>query len=60
MCAKRRRGLDEKSIEKRIAEGWGTGTKYEYKPWVTIQAIPSTGIAVRHSSWKHNRVVHLL
>ena len=60
MCAKRRRCLDEKLIEKRIAEGRGTGTKDEYKPWLTIQDVPSIGIAARHSSWKHNRVVHLL
>lgn len=60
MCAKRKRNLDEKSIEKRIAEGRGVGSKDEYKPWVTIQDVPSTGIAARHSSWKHNRVIHLL
>lgn len=60
MCAKRKRNLDEKSIKKRISEGRGQGSKDEYKPWVTIQDIPSTGIAARHSSWKNNRVVHLL
>lgn len=60
MCAKRKRGFDEKSIEKKVAEGRGKGQKDSYKPWASIQDIPSTGIAARHSSWKHNRVVHLL
>lgn len=40
--------------KKRTSEGKGQGTKDEYKPWVTIQDIPSTGIAARHSLEKKN------
>ncbi|MGU8987225.1 hypothetical protein ACV3V0_05870 [Clostridium perfringens] len=60
MCAKRKRIIDGNIVSKRIAEGRGKGEKSEYRPWTTIQDMSSLCIATRHSSWKHNVVLHLL
>lgn len=58
--AKRRRKLDETIIEKRIKEGRGQGSGANYKPWLTIQDVPSLGLATRILGWKTGRVHHLL
>ncbi|MED1678678.1 TnsA endonuclease N-terminal domain-containing protein [Bacillus subtilis] len=42
--AKRKRST---SIEKKIKEGRGQGIGIDYKPWVTIQDVPSLGRATR-------------
>ncbi len=35
------------NYEKRIKEGRGQGSGERYKPWITIQDVPSTGRATR-------------
>ncbi len=40
--AKRKRTLTDKLIEKRIKEGRGQGIGADYKPWLTVQDVPST------------------
>src|SRR5437868_15246520 len=58
--AKRRRKFDEAVIERRIKEGRGQGKGAHYKPWLTIQDVPSLGLATRILGWKTGRVHHLL
>lgn len=55
--AKRKRKID---IEKRIMEGRGTGRLNEYKPWLTIQDVPSEGRASRIKGIKTGRKHELL
>lgn len=47
--AKRSRKMD---IEKKIKDGSGAGTGIEYKPWLTIQDVPSTGRRTRFKGIK--------
>jgi len=58
--AKRRRLTTAKSIAQRIKEGRGAGEGAEYKPWLTIQDVPSRGRCHRIKGWRHGRVHHLL
>lgn len=58
--AKRKRFNDERSIQKRIAEGRGLGRLSEYNPWLHIQDVPSRGLVTRIKGWKTGRVHHLL
>jgi hypothetical protein len=55
--AKRKRKIN---IEKRIKEGRGTGRFNEYKPWLTIQDVPSKGRASRIKGIKTERKHELL
>jgi hypothetical protein len=43
--AKRKRKMDESVIERRIKEGRGQGRGKDYKPWLVVQDVPSTGLA---------------
>src|SRR5712692_6447858 len=57
--AKRKRKMDESVIERRIKEGRGQGRGKDYKPWLTVQDVPSIGLATRILGWKTGRVHHL-
>lgn len=57
---KRRRLATAKTIAQRIKEGRGANEGAEYKPWLTIQDVPSLGRVHRIKGWKHGRVHHLL
>ncbi|MGK7930873.1 MAG: TnsA endonuclease N-terminal domain-containing protein [Microcystaceae cyanobacterium] len=41
-------------------EGRGEGTGKNYKPWLTIQDVPSDGQSSRIKGWKTNRIHHLM
>ncbi|HDR4458244.1 TPA: heteromeric transposase endonuclease subunit TnsA [Bacillus cereus] len=53
--AKRKNDWTEKKIEKYIKEGRGQGELNNYKPWLTIQNVSSTGNSSRLMGWKTNR-----
>ncbi|CUB14167.1 Transposon Tn7 transposition protein TnsA [Bacillus cereus] len=53
--AKRKNDWTEKKIEKYIKEGRGQGELKNYKPWLTIQNVSSTGNSSRLMGWKTNR-----
>ncbi|AAT59890.1 possible transposase [[Bacillus thuringiensis] serovar konkukian str. 97-27] len=57
---KRKNDWTEKKIEKYIKEGRGEGEFNNYKPWLTIQNISSTGNSSRLKGWKTNRRHELL
>ncbi|MDR3564640.1 MAG: TnsA endonuclease N-terminal domain-containing protein [Negativicutes bacterium] len=58
--AKRQRGMTERKIVKWLKEGRGQGIGAEYKPWLTIQDVPSIGCASRIFGWKTNRIHHCM
>jgi hypothetical protein len=58
--AKRNRGTTTKKIEKWINEGRGQGEGVNYKPWLTIQDVPSKGVVSREKGWKSRRIHHLM
>lgn len=58
--AKRKRILSQKEIERRIKEGRGQGIVENYKPWLTIQDVPSKGRCSRIKGIKTNRQHELL
>lgn len=58
--AKRDRATTEEKIERRIREGRGRGYGVEYRPWLTIQDVPSQGLATRAQGWKTGREHHLM
>lgn len=53
--AKRKRELTKNRIEKLIKEGRGQGIGNEYKPWILVQDIPSSGRSTRLKGIKTNR-----
>lgn len=58
--AKRKYAFDEAKIERFHKEGRGEGHGADYKPWLTIHDIPSSGRCTRLSGWKTGRIHHLL
>ena len=58
--AKRNRTTDEDKIQKRIQHKRGEGRGANYLPWLTIQDVPSQGLATRIRGHKTNRIHHLL
>lgn len=58
--AKRNTGWTEEKIEKYKKEGRGKGELQNYKPWLRIQDVPSTGRSHRFKGWKTGRQHHLL
>ncbi len=58
--AKRRYGFDEDKLARFRKEGRGQGTGVNYKPWLTIQDVPSRGRTARPTGWKTGRLHHLL
>ena len=58
--AKRTNRWTEDKIVRYYVEGRGNGELSNYKPWLTIQDVPSTGRVHRLKGWKTNRIHHLL
>lgn len=58
--AKRKRSTTENVIKQRIKEGRGKGKLKEYKPWLNIQDVPSTGQVNRKTSWTTGREHQLM
>lgn len=58
--ARQRYGFDEAKIERYIKEGRGQGEGNTYKPWLTVQDVPSTGRSSRVRGWKTDRVHQFL
>lgn len=58
--SKRQTGWTEAKISRYIKEGRGQGELALYKPWLTIQDVPSSGRVHRAIGWKTEREHHLL
>jgi len=58
--AKRNRTTTSAKIQKRVKAGRGQGKGADYLPWLTIQDVPSQGLATRIRGHKTKRVHHLL
>lgn len=56
--AKRKRQTTKQKIEKWLKEGRGQGFGENYKPWLTIQDVPSIGLCARVRGHKTNRIHH--
>jgi hypothetical protein len=57
--AKRKRTTTEATITRRIKEGYGQGNGAAYRPWLSVQDVPSQGLVHRIQGWKTERVHHL-
>jgi len=57
--AKRKRMTTEASISRRLREERGQGNGASYQPWLTVQDVPSSGLAHRIKGWTTGRVHHL-
>lgn len=57
--AKRSRKTTQRTIDHRLKEGRGQGAGSTYKPWLTIQDVPSQGLVHRVKGWTTGRVHHL-
>lgn len=57
--AKFRYSWDEAKIKRYIKEGRGKGRGKDYKPWLTVQDVPSQGRVTRAPGWKTRRIHHL-
>jgi hypothetical protein len=60
MAAKRRYAWDENKFARFRKEGRGEGQGELYKPWLTIQDVPSMGRMTRVQSFKTGRMHHFL
>lgn len=58
--SKRATGWTEKKIAKYYKEGRGSGELSSYKPWLTVQDVPSRGRSHRPKGWKTHRIHQLL
>ncbi|MCE5285664.1 MAG: hypothetical protein LLG02_07440 [Pelosinus sp.] len=58
--AKYRTSWTEDKIARYIKEGRGSSEGNTYKPWLTIQDVPSMGRVTRLSGWKTSRLHYLL
>lgn len=58
--AKRKRENTPEKIEKKLNEGFGQGMGREYKPWLTIQEVPSEGRVTRLLGIKIDRQHELM
>lgn len=58
--AKRKLELTEKKIQQMEKEGRGQGEGSHYKPWITIQDFPSSGLVTRGVGWKTKRIHQFL
>lgn len=56
----RRKSLTGKSIEQRLAKGFGQGEKESYQPYLRVSDVPSNGTSSIITGWKHGREHHLL
>lgn len=55
-----RYAFNEQKVQRYFAEGRGTGSGRSYKPWLTINDLPSLGRSHRLRGLKTDRVHHLL
>ena len=58
--ARRRYVIDEQRIAQFEKEGRGQGAKADYKPWLTIQEVPSFGRSTRLLGIHSGRIHHFL
>lgn len=58
--SKRNTEWDENKIQRYISEGRGRGEGKNYKPWLTIQDVPSDGRVSRCQGSKTGRIHHLM
>ncbi|MBP2659705.1 MAG: Tn7-like transposition protein [Firmicutes bacterium] len=58
--ARYRTSWTEDKIARYVKEGRGSGEGNAYKPWLTVQDVPSMGRVTRLPGWKTNRLHHLL
>lgn len=58
--ANRKNSWTEDKIARYYKEGRGSGELAHYKPWLTVQNVPSSGRAHRVKGWKTSRVHQLL
>ncbi len=58
--ARRRYVIDEQRIALFEKEGRGKGNKNDYKPWLTVQDVPSIGRSTRPMGIHTGRIHHLL
>lgn len=54
--AKRKRRVDQTSLEDNIRQGFGQGRGVDYKPWLRVQDVPSQGVSSRIKGWTTGRV----
>ena len=57
---KRKYEITKNTINRRIKEGRGKGVGSEYKPWITINDVPSKGRSCRDFGIKTHRIHHFL
>jgi len=57
--AKRSRKTDDATVARYQQEGRGVGSGAHYKPWLTVQDVPSQGLAHRIKGWTTGRLHHL-
>jgi hypothetical protein len=58
--ARKRYAIDEKTIARFQKQGRGEGAGAEYRPWLQVQDVPSTGRVRRASGRVTGRIHHLL
>jgi hypothetical protein len=58
--SKRTNRWTEDKIARYYAEGRGSGELTNYKPWLTVQNVPSSGRVHRIKGWTAQRIHHLL
>jgi hypothetical protein len=58
--AKRKYSWTEDKIARYYKDGRGSGELANYKPWLTVQDVPSSGRVHRINGWKTSRIHHLL
>jgi hypothetical protein len=56
----RKKVITASKIKQLKKQGRGQGKGYQYKPWLTIRDVPSTGFCHRILGWKTGRTHHLL
>lgn len=57
---KRNRSITKPKIKRMLKEGRGQNHGKKYRPWLTIQDVPSLGLSTRIKGWKTGRVHHFL
>ena len=57
--AKRSRRTTHRTIDRHLKEGRGQGIGSTYKPWLTVQDVPSQGLTHRIKGWTTGRIHHL-
>jgi hypothetical protein len=53
---KRKCSSDSAYIKEHIRQGFGQGRGADYKPWLGVRDVPSTGVSSRVKGWTTSRV----